>query len=86
MTRREDTLIMRHRLERVALVADVAGHYVQDMRVMPARGVARVAWDAMDYIAELERQLADAQDEARVMAEKLDAAEIKLRDKAGGTA
>ena len=86
MTRREDTLIMRHRLERVALCADVASHYVQDMRVMPATGVARVAWDAMDYIAELERQLADAQDEARVMAEKLDAAEIKLRDKTGGTA
>lgn len=57
---REETLCMKTRLERVALCADIASHYVQDMRVMPAPGVARVAWDAMDHIDALEVKLREA--------------------------
>lgn len=52
---REETLAIRTRLERVALCADIASHYVQDMRVMPASGVARVAWDAIDHIKQMEK-------------------------------
>ena len=52
----EKTPCMKTRLERVALCADIASHYVQDMRVMPASGVARVAWDAMDHIDTLEAE------------------------------
>jgi hypothetical protein len=56
----EETLCMKTRLERVALCADIASHYVQDMRVMPASGVARVAWDAMDHIDALEAKVREA--------------------------
>lgn len=52
----EKTPCMKTRLERVALCADIASHYVQDMRVMPASGVARVAWDSMDHIDALEAE------------------------------
>lgn len=54
---RERTPCMKTRLERVALCADISSHYVQDMRVMPASGVARVAWDAMDHIEQMEKAL-----------------------------
>lgn len=52
---RDELLMLRSRLERVALTADIASHYIQDMRVMPAEGVARVAWDAMDFLDNLQK-------------------------------
>jgi hypothetical protein len=56
----EEKLNIRTRLERVALTADIASHYVQDMRVMPASGVARVAWDAMDHIEQMETAMRES--------------------------
>lgn len=44
------------KLERIALVAEVANHYVDDMRVMPAAGVADTIREAM---AQLESNLKD---------------------------
>ena len=38
------------RLERVALMAEVANHYIDDMRVMPATGVADIIYEALDEI------------------------------------
>jgi hypothetical protein len=38
------------RLERVALTAEIANHYVDDMRVMPAAGVADILYEALDEI------------------------------------
>ena len=38
------------RLERVALMAEIANHYVDDMRVMPAAGVADVLYEALHEI------------------------------------
>lgn len=35
------------RLERVALMAETANHYVDDMRVMPAAGVADILYEAL---------------------------------------
>ena len=35
------------RLERVALMAEVANHYIDDMRVMPAAGVADILYEAL---------------------------------------
>jgi hypothetical protein len=38
------------RLERVALMAAIADHYIDDMRVMPAAGVADIIYEALDEI------------------------------------
>ena len=38
------------RLERVALMAEIANHYIDDMRVMPAAGVADILYEALDEI------------------------------------
>lgn len=54
---RDEKLMLRNRLERVALCADIASHYIQDMRVVPASGVARVIWDAIDFLDALENQV-----------------------------
>jgi hypothetical protein len=35
------------RLERVALMAEIANHYIDDMRVMPAAGVADILYEAL---------------------------------------
>jgi hypothetical protein len=38
------------RLERVALMAEIANHHIGDMRVMPAAGVADLIYEALDEI------------------------------------
>ena len=38
------------RLERVALMAEIANHYIDDMRVMPAAGVADILYEALREI------------------------------------
>ena len=38
------------RLERVALMAEIANHYIDDMRVMPAAGVADILYEALSEI------------------------------------
>ena len=38
------------RMERVALTAEIASHYIDDMRVMPAAGVADILYEALDEI------------------------------------
>lgn len=38
------------RLERVALMAEIANHHIDDMRVMPAAGVADILYEALDEI------------------------------------
>jgi len=38
------------RLERVALMAEISNHYIDDMRVMPAAGVADILYEALDEI------------------------------------
>jgi hypothetical protein len=38
------------RLERVALTAEIANHYIDDMRVMPAAGVADIIFEALAEI------------------------------------
>jgi hypothetical protein len=48
---------LKSRIERVALCADLASHYVQDMRVMPAEGVKMVQRDALARIETLEHTL-----------------------------
>ena len=35
------------RLERVARMAEIANHYIDDMRVMPAAGVADILYEAL---------------------------------------
>ena len=35
------------RLERVALMAEIANHHIDDMRVMPAAGVADIIYEAL---------------------------------------
>ena len=35
------------RLERVALMAEIANHHIDDMRVMPAAGVADILYEAL---------------------------------------
>jgi hypothetical protein len=50
---------LKSRIERVALCADLASHYIQDMRVMPAEGVKMVQRDALARIEELEAKLQD---------------------------
>ena len=37
-------------LESVALTAEIATHYIDDMRVMPAAGVADILYEALDEI------------------------------------
>jgi len=48
------------RLERVALMAEIANHHIDDMRVMPAAGVADTLYEALDEIKRLETKLAKA--------------------------
>ena len=38
------------RLERLALMAEIANHHIGDMRVMPAAGVADIIYEALDEI------------------------------------
>jgi len=38
------------RLERLALMAEIANHHIDDMRVMPAAGVADILYEALDEI------------------------------------
>ena len=38
------------RLERVALTAAISNHHIDDMRVMPAAGVADILYEALDEI------------------------------------
>jgi hypothetical protein len=38
------------RLERLALMAEIANHHIDDMRVMPAAGVADLIYEALDEI------------------------------------
>lgn len=38
------------RLERVALMAEIANHWTDDMRLMPAAGVADILYEALDEI------------------------------------
>ena len=38
------------RLERVVLMAEISNHYIDDMRVMPAAGVADILYEALDEI------------------------------------
>ena len=35
------------RLERVVLMAEISNHYIDDMRVMPAAGVADILYEAL---------------------------------------
>ena len=53
------------KLERIALVAEVANHYIDDMRVMPAAGVADTIREAM---AQLESTMRD--DRAYILEER----------------
>ena len=50
------------KLERLALMAEIANHHIQDMRVMPAAGVADVIHEAMDEIVDLRAQLFNEQE------------------------
>lgn len=50
------------KLERLALMAEIANHHIQDMRVMPAAGVADVIREAMDEIVDLRAQLFNEQE------------------------
>ena len=38
------------RLERLALMAEIANHHIGDTRVMPAAGVADILYEALDEI------------------------------------
>jgi hypothetical protein len=38
------------RLERLALMAEIANHWTGDMRLMPAAGVADILYEALDEI------------------------------------
>jgi len=46
----EEHASLPERLERVALMAEIANHYIDDMRVMPAAGVADILYEALDEI------------------------------------
>lgn len=48
-------------LERVALMANTSNHWRDDMRLMPADGVADVVYDAVIEIADLREKLALAE-------------------------
>jgi hypothetical protein len=50
------------KLERLALMAEIANHHIQDMRVMPAAGVADVIHEAMDEIVDLRAELFNEQE------------------------
>jgi hypothetical protein len=62
------------RLEALALTAETANHHIQDMRVMPAAGVADLIYEAMDIIVDLRIDLDVARGdatEAETFAEEL---------------
>lgn len=48
---------MKKELERIALCAEVANHWTDDMRLMPAAGVADTIYQALDHIVALEELL-----------------------------
>jgi hypothetical protein len=50
------------KLERLALMAEIANHHIQDMRVMPAAGVCDLIHEAMDEIVDLRAQLFNEQE------------------------
>jgi hypothetical protein len=61
-------------LERLALLAETSNRHIQDMRVMPAAGVADILYEAMDTIVDLRVALAVATEdatEAEAFAEEL---------------
>jgi len=39
------------RLERIALMAEIANHHIDDMRVMPAAGVADVLLETIEALS-----------------------------------
>ena len=47
MTDYEIDASLPERLERVALRAEIANHHIDDMRVMPAAGVADILYEAL---------------------------------------
>ena len=47
MTDYEIDASLPERLERVALMAEIANHHIGDMRVMPAAGVADIIYEAL---------------------------------------
>ena len=49
-------------LKAVAHMAEVSGLHIDDLRVMPAAGVADIVYEAKDRIEELEAKLAKAVD------------------------
>jgi hypothetical protein len=53
-------------LERIALMAEVANHWTDDIRLMPASGVADVLHDAMDTIVDLRVDLETAHTRVKV--------------------
>ena len=52
--RSDATSDLLERMERIALMADISNHYIEDMRVMPAEGVKKTVREAMALIAKQE--------------------------------
>lgn len=52
-------------LKAVAHMAEVSGLHIDDLRVMPAAGVADIVYEAKDRIEELEERLKAATDDAK---------------------
>lgn len=46
----EEHASLPERLERLALMAEIANHHIGDMRVMPAAGAADILYEALDEI------------------------------------
>jgi hypothetical protein len=49
----EDNPDLFARLERIALMAEIANHYIDDMRVMPAAGVADTLNEVLEWLEDL---------------------------------
>ena len=59
-------------LKAVAHMAEVSGLHIDDLRVMPAAGVADIVYEAKDRIEELEAKLAKAVDGLRQCEAEID--------------
>lgn len=71
-------------LEALAHMAEVSGLHIDDLRVMPAAGVADIVYEAKDRIEELEANLAEQIEWVRRLADDLIAAEgreARLKEK-----
>ena len=71
-------------LEALAHMAEVSGLRIDDLRVMPAAGVADIVYEAKDRIEELEANLAEQIEWVRRLADDLIAAEgreARLKEK-----